>query len=308
MPPTVTQLSSAHAFTRLLALVGLVSALAFAGDRAMAWAGRELLLDSELRFSRLYRGELPARVLVLGNSRGVNALLAPALEERTGRQVRTLTWNGLSAELAGVLWFDWLERHEAPEVLLVEVSFLSVPNHQLGDFRPYYAWSERLSDLARDQAATSWWGCRVARLYCLNSPLTFRAAYYAGRSDQGWVNRYGISPALLAATDTMTPEALNPIRDHDVAALRRVLDSAEAAGTEVRLLWAPYLPAYRDKLHDPDAWRAEAERRLGRPVRDDSRTLTDPALFSDRIHLNDRGAEALADTLVGAGFVGRSDR
>jgi len=66
------------------------------------------------------------------------------------------------------------------------------------------------------------------------------------------------------------------------------------------LLWSiePLIPAFK-----PDS-----ERRLGRPVRDDSRTLTDPALFSDRIHLNDRGAEALADTLVGAGFVGRSDR
>lgn len=295
--------SSLQAFGRLALLVALVGGVALAGDRLLGWVGHRLLLESEFRFSRLYRGDLPAETLVLGNSRAVNALLAPALEERTGRTVRSLAWNGLSAELGRVLWADWLERHEPPELLLVEVSFVTGSNRQLGDFRPYYRWSPGLGELARRDASRAWGGCRVTRLYCLNSPLTLRAAYYATRSDQGWVNRYRISPALVAATDTLPPQAVDPILQANVEALRALLDSADEAGVEVRLLWAPYLPVYRARLPGAGAWLRSLEEALGRRVWDLSGALAGEALFSDRIHLNDAGARALADTLVARGFV-----
>jgi len=144
----------------------------------------------------------------------------------------------------------------------------------------------------------------VAALYCLNSPLTVRGAYYARRSDQGWVNRYRISPALVAATDTLSPQPLNPILPENVEALGAVLATARAAGVQVRLLWAPYLPAYRTRLPGAEAWLARAEALLGEPVWDHSGSLDDAAFFSDRVHLNDAGARALADTLVTRGFLG----
>lgn len=302
--PPVDERSSLQAFGRLVLLVALVGTVAFAGDRLAGWAGHRLLLESGFRFSRLYRAELPAETVILGNSRAVNALLAPALEERTGRSVRSLAWNGLSAELAGVLWEDWLERHPPPELLLVEVGFVTGSNRQLGDFRPYYGDSPRLRALARRDAARSLRACSVARLYCLNSPLTLRAAWYARRSDQGWVNRYRISPALVAATDTLPRDPVDPILPGNLEALRGIVAAAEEAGAEVRLLWAPFLPAYRARLDGARPWLHQVEAAAGRPVLDLSGGLADPTYFSDRIHLNDVGARALADTLVARGFVG----
>ncbi|MFQ5536402.1 MAG: SGNH/GDSL hydrolase family protein [Gemmatimonadota bacterium] len=296
-------LSTGAAYLRLAALLGMVLLVAAGGDRILGWAGQRALLSSQIRFSRLYRGDLSADLLVLGNSRAVNALLAPALEERSGRAVRTLAWNGLSAELSRVFWEDWRDRHAAPSLVLIEVSFLTGSNRQLSEFRPYFPHSPRLSELAQRDAPRAFWGCRTAALYCLNSGLTMRALYYRRRSDQGWVNRYRITPGLLAATDTLPAVPVAPVLPQNVAALKNIIAEATAAGTRVRLVYTPYLPAYRRKLRDVEAWLHSVEEALGLPVADYSEALDDPAFFSDRIHLNERGAEALADLLQADGVL-----
>ena len=86
----------------MAALVLTVAGVTLVGDRAVGCGGTRLLMQSQIRFSRLYAGDLGADVLILGNSRAVNTLFAPALEEGTRSRVRSLAWNGLSAEIAEV--------------------------------------------------------------------------------------------------------------------------------------------------------------------------------------------------------------
>jgi tetrahydromethanopterin S-methyltransferase subunit C len=56
---------------------------------------------SETRFSMIYRGGHEGSMVVLGNSRGVNAIYAPEVQKRTG--VPTIGYNGLSMEAVEVL-------------------------------------------------------------------------------------------------------------------------------------------------------------------------------------------------------------
>lgn len=296
-------LSPAATARRLVTLAAVVFLVAAVGDRVLGAAGTTLLERSQLRFSRLYRGDLPADVLILGNSRGVNTLSAPALSDETGLRVRSLAWNGISAEIGEDLWLDWLDRHAAPKLVLVEVSFLTGSNRQLSDFSPYFTLSTRLADLARRDIPHTYWGCRVSRLFCLNSELTLRALAYARKSDQGWANQYTITPALLEETRNLPPQPMDPVLPADVAALEGILASARAAGAQVRLLYGPYLPAYRAHLEDVPGWIEGVERAVGAPVRDYSQAVSDPDLFSDRIHMNARGARSFAATLVRDGVL-----
>lgn len=296
-------IGASTAYRYLVGLVALVSALAFCGDRALGWLGRELVYSSEMRFSRLYRGDLEADVLVLGNSRAVHMFLAPALEKRIGRRVRNLAWNGLSAQLSEALWLDWLDRHPPPDLVLIEDSFLIERNHRLGELRPFYPVSDRLSRLAREQSSRDYWGCRLSRLYCLNSQLTIRAAYYAWRSDQGWVNRDHISRRLIDATKALPVRNLARARPENLDALSRIIRSAESSGARVRLVHAPYLPAYRARLRNFDQWLTRVEGALGREIHDYSDALDDSACFIDRIHLNRTGSLALMDLLLVDGIL-----
>ena len=280
-----------------------VAAVTFVADRTFGWGGTRLLMESQIRFSRLYKGDLSADVLILGHSSDVDSLFVPALEERTGSRVRSLAWNGLSAEIAEALWLDWVDRHPAPRLLLLEASFVTGSNRLLGDLRPYYRVSERLSALARRDVPTSYWGCRVARLYCLNSEVTLRGVAYARKQDQSWVNRYRITPALIAGTRDLPPQVLDPATQSNLEALRRILTSADAAGTEVILLVGPYLPSFREKLSNTEEWRSDLEAALSRPIADYTASVRDSEFFSDRIHMNDVGARAFADVLVNDGVV-----
>jgi hypothetical protein len=284
----------------MAAVVFLVAAV---GDRVLGTAGTALLERSQLRFSRLYRGDLSADVVILGNSRGVNTLSAPALSDQTGLRVRSLAWNGISAEIGEALWKDWLDRYPAPRLVLVEVSFLTGSNRQLSDFSPYFTVSPRLASLARRDIPHTYWACRVSRLFCLNSELTLRALAFARKSDQGWANQYTITPALLEETRHLPPQPMDSILPSDVEALRRILTSARAAGTRVRLIYGPYLPTYRQHLVDVPGWIAGVEQAVGAPVLDYSDAVSDPDLFSDRIHMNARGARVFATTLVRDGLL-----
>lgn len=299
----MSALTSASFARRLLGLTAVVMVVAFGADRLLGIGGTALLKRSELRFSRLYRADLAADVLVLGNSRGVNTLLAPALEQESGLRVRSLAWNGISAEIGEALWLDWLERHPAPELLLVEVSFLTGANRQLSDFSPYFPFSDRLASLARREIPRTYWGCRAARLHCLNSELTLRALAYADRTDQAWANQYTITPALLEEARTMEAQRPDTVLRANVEALRRIMESARSSGTRIRLLQGPYLPAYRDALTGHSAWLEDVARALGTPVADYTGAVSDTDLFSDRIHMNARGARAFAAVLVGDGLL-----
>ena len=62
-----------------------------AGDRAFSWLAQRVLVRSQFRYSRLYRGGNDAEIVILGDSRGVNSFYAPGMEKLTGARVLNLS-------------------------------------------------------------------------------------------------------------------------------------------------------------------------------------------------------------------------
>jgi hypothetical protein len=282
-------------------LLGLV-ALTWAGDRVLAAALAPLVLESEQRFSRLYRGGLAPDVVVLGNSRGVNAFYAPRLSEVTGLRVWNLSYNGMSSELAAAVFEDYLDRNRAPRVLVLEVTSVYSAHEAVRDLRLYRRFSPRLAELNRRHdpkgAATS----RLVHLYDYNNEMFGRTLFYQRRSDQDWINRGRIAPELLASLDTLGTVELRMPADN-LAALDRLVRRARDAGIRVELVVSPFLPAYREKIGNYEEWKRRLSAELdGARIWDFSTSVADVDAFGDRIHLNQRGSELLLPQLLAAGL------
>jgi hypothetical protein len=284
--------------TWLAALV----ALTWAGDRALSAALAPLVLRSEWRFSRLYRGGLTPDVVVLGNSRGVNAFYAPRLSEAAGVRVWNLSYNGMSSELAAAVFEDYVEHNRAPRVLVLEVTSVYSAHEAVRDLRLYRRFSPRLAELNRLHdprgAATS----RLVHLYDYNNELFGRTLYYLGRSDQSWINRGRIAPEMLASVDTLSTVELR-LPEGNLAALERLVRRAREAGIRVELVISPFLPAYRARIGNYEEWKETLSEALGGArIEDFSTAVTDVDAFGDRIHLNQLGSELLLPSLLAAGI------
>jgi hypothetical protein len=284
--------------TWLLALL----ALTWLGDRALSALLAPVVLRSEQRFSRLYRGGLAPDVVVLGNSRGVNAFYAPRLSEVTGLGVWNLSYNGMSSELAAAVFEDYLEHNRAPRILVLEVTSVYSAHEAVRDLRLYRRFSPRLAELGRRHDPRGAALSRLVHLYDYNNELFGRALYYQGRSDQSWINRGRIAPEILASVDTLSTVELR-LPEGNLAALQRLVRRARGAGIRVELVISPFLPAYRARIGNYDAWKDALSEALGEgPIEDFSTTVTDVDAFGDRIHLNQRGSELLLPSLLAAGI------
>lgn len=282
--------------------MAVFAAIAVAGDRGAGCALEKLALSSELRFSRLYRGGVDADIVVLGNSRAADCCPAPAMARATGRSVFSLAYNGASAEIAEALFFDYLESNRAPRVVLVELAFLDSGPLLLRDLKLYAERSERLRRLIRERAPSIARGARVSRLFAVNSELLLRSLLYLRRDDQSYTNRRRISAAALAALENAPAEPLR-IRPENLHALRRIIAAGAERGIDVRLFVSPYLPQTRDRMQI-DRWQTAVAAALpDSQIWSFADALADPALFADRIHVNERGAAALLEIMVERGLL-----
>lgn len=282
-------------------LVGFALAFAVA-DRVVAWGLERLLLKSQFRYSVMYRGGLEAEVVILGNSRGVNGFYAPDLARALGRRVLNLSFNGLSAEMGEVLLLDYLERNPAPRRLWLEVTNLHNGGLNGNVLQLYGGMSPRLAEAWRaEQPTTAWMQRWVSQAYRFSGEFYLRALYYLRRSDQDWINRYRIDEAFAARfvpTEAMQAGWAAPAPER-LAALRRTIEIAEAAGIEVSLVVTPYLPNYIKGIEAYPVWRSEVERVLGRPILDLSHALEKAAHFADPLHMNLEGFRVLLPELLG---------
>jgi hypothetical protein len=289
--------STRAALIRLAVLVVIV----FVGDRTLAWELGRVLLQSQARYSVLYRGGPPADVVAVGNSRGVNGFYAPALEKELGMKVQNLSYNGLSMGLAEALVHDWVEHHGKPRVLVLEVSNVANVNDVVGELLPYWIYSERLRAIGETEQPRTAAIVGVSHLFVFNCELFLRTLYYMHRSDQDWVNRYRMPSSLLEETRRMPPFEL-PAQDEGLAALGRIVAFAHEQGIALRLTVTPYLCDYLEHATNYQAWLDRIEKAAGERVWDAGCTDHDVAHFADRLHLNAEGAEALAASFVHDGF------
>jgi hypothetical protein len=96
---------------------------------------------------------------------------------------------------------------------------------------------------------------------------------------------------------------MKTITQEELRSLQALSDVAIEHGIEMRIVIAPYLPAYRAKLKNFSQWKAELQAALPQvQIVDLSSELTDTASFADRLHTNFRGSGAILDALQRQGM------
>jgi len=276
--------------------------LFLAGDRVIASLLDKVVLRSGFRFSTLYRGGQQYDTLILGNSRGVNSFYAPAVEEATGKTTLNLSYNGLSADLAEALFMDYLDRNGKPKLLILEISNVAHKSALLNELKLYIVHSERLSKLFRkaNPGAAFWTG--ASRVFQFNGEMFLRTLYYLNTSDQSWINRYRIGPAMVQSLREAQGEELGLLPEN-LDALRHIIDTAKQNGIAVRLVIGPYLPQYRQHLTNLSGWIKTLQSvATDVPIWDYSTAVEDIGSFADRLHLNYDGSLLLLKRLKEDGF------
>jgi hypothetical protein len=273
-------------------------AVVIAGDHLLALGLQQVLVRSQFRFSRIYRGGNDADVVVIGDSRGVHSFYAPALEQMTGLRVLNLSYNSLSPHIAEALLLDYLERNRAPRIVVIEATSTITSGALTPELRTYAGFSPRL---AAQYAGVHPVASKMARLFWLfplNSELFLEGLHYMRRGDQDWILREKMPPGLRGPYDRWR---LTPLPE-EVDALARIVRMLRERGIEVRLVVAPYAPnkqpANAQELVDL------IEQRTQTRVWNYVGALPEQDDFADTVHLNERGSRALLGMLVRDGAFG----
>jgi hypothetical protein len=283
----------------------VLSTVFLGGDRLISSLLDTVVLSSQFRFSLLYSGGHHYDILILGNSRGVNTFYAPAIQAVTGKTVLNLSYNGMSADVAEALFLDYLDRNSKPELVIIEITNLTHGIELLHDLKLYSNRSMRLSSLLmKNNPDLARW-IATSHLYRLNSEMFLRALYYQTSSDQTWINRYQINPALLRSAENGPSESVRAL-PQNLAAMKRIVATAQMRGIGVRMVVGPYLPAYGKHLTNLQQWVREIEEEMGIDIRvwDYSDAITDVSTFADRMHLNYEGSRALLRLFIRDGIFG----
>jgi hypothetical protein len=279
---------------RALIWFAALLALVFAGDRVLAWALDQVLVRSQFRFSRLYRGGNDADILVLGDSRGVHSFYQPEIEKLTGLRTFNLSYNSMSTRIAEAVLRDYLDHNRAPRLVVIEAT-CTIPGGALAvELRTFARFSPRLAALYAEGHPYGALTGRLLHLFPLNSEFYLEALHYRNQSDQDWIN-HSTMPAGLRA-EQPGPWALP--RPENLEAMNRIVALLRQRGIEVRLVIAPYwpvpvnMPAIANAI-DVSVHRADPQLH----VLNYASAVSDPEEFADRVHLNERGSVALLEIL-----------
>lgn len=269
-----------------------------AGDRIGAFICSRVLLASQFRFSRVYRGGTNADVLVIGDSRGVHSFYAPTIEKLTGRPALNLSFNSMSMPIAEALLADYLDRNAAPRMVIIETTCVVVNRGLVSELRTYAGLSKRLETLyAREHPRAAAAG-RLFRLLPYDSEFFLRALMYLRRSDQDWINRNVIAPHLAAS-----PRGRWSPRPHqeNLDALGRLVPLLRARGIEVKLVIAPY---HRSVMVDMNEITPGVTRSVpGARVMNYADAIEESRYFADGVHMNAEGSEVFLRMLCSDGVL-----
>jgi hypothetical protein len=276
----------------------------FAGDRTGGLALDELLERSPQRFCRLYSGRMAADIVCLGNSRGMFSLAAPEIAKATGRTAVNISYNGMTVQIARALFADYVRDNGAPKLLVIEGSFVTTETGRglVAEYKPWFNQSPGLLALGEKYCLSEANATQLTWLYRYNSELALRALYYLARrqSDQSPRMTGSISAKLLEEVEESEPAALE-VQPDELAALKNLVSEARAAGTEVKIVFAPYLPAYADKITNLKSMMDEVSQATGSEVVDITHSISDTKLFADRVHLNPGGVAEATKLLLERG-------
>lgn len=284
---------------RLLSCIALIVAMVATMDRVLASALGDLLLRSDDRFMAVYRPSppdaSPADVVVLGNSRADNHFPVAAVKAATcGGSAINLGMGGAPTTVSDALWQDYLERHGAPRLLILEPTGVVDNPRVLADVPLLSHYSERVDELVRKTDHAQWLSNKLFHLMAFNSNQTIRlAAGLVRPSDDRTLS--GVVPPPLRAQLANAPEEEMVGYQPNWEALDRIVQSAQAHGTKVAVVVTPYFPVHSAKLTNFDAFFADMKRRFPADVAfiDGRRAVQKEEMFMDALHVNEDGVKAM---------------
>jgi hypothetical protein len=282
------------------------------GDRTAGHFLNNLTEKSQFRYSRLYRGDAAADILLVGNSRGLG-FYQPYIEEMTGKKTFNLSYNGMPIDLAHVFVKDYLEKYPNTKKMVLDVTICDrVEEKLIASFSNYAPFSPNLDTLIKQIYPKGWYGGHLSNIYRYNSEIFQRTLYYTNKSDNDWLIDRVINDKMIAEAPAQTPYDLlattkNPTLKGDHAATKiqenakneaYILESvgktvrfAQSKGVDVKLVILPYYPAFHDKLRDLDWFKQKIERATGLEIHDYSKAIDDKNAFGDYMHINKYGSQ-----------------
>lgn len=276
--------------------------LTFIGDRLGGYLLKTMVENSQFRYSRMYRGEANAGILLVGNSRGLS-FYQPYMEEFTGMSTFNLSYRAMPMDLADVLVRDYFDIYDAPEYMLIDVTLCDRYNSQLiAGFNCYTPFSERLSNLIYQTSPKVQIGGKVSHLFRNNSEVFQRAFYYLNRSDEDWLLSREISNRMksdVVSIDSPTVELVPEM----IKVLADLVKDAQLKGVEVRLVVSPYYLPFAQKIVNLDEMIKRVEKETGLAVYDYSRSMAKDVEFGDYHHINVKGSKTFISLLKNDGVL-----
>lgn len=279
-------------------------AVALLLDRAGGLFLDKITRESQFRYSRLYNSNENADVLFVGNSRGLS-FYQPYAEEKTGLSTFNLSYNGMPISLAVPLVQDYLDRHQPPKVLVLDISILDslrMDNKLSYQFNHYTPYSERLSDLLRSEFRNDFYAGKLSHLYRYNSEVFQRTFYYWKKSDKDWLLDRVISPQMVNDVDKQ--QTLRFHYDQKMLGqLAEMVKYAQQKGTRVELVVNPYFPGFIPKIGNLDSLMTDIKLSTGVTVKNFENAVSAVSAFGDYQHVNKEGARLYMDKLIEAGVL-----
>ncbi|MFN3189923.1 MAG: hypothetical protein ACE361_05315 [Aureliella sp.] len=265
------------------------------GDQLGGAALNELVGRSGQRFSAIYRGDLNADVVILGNSRGIHMFHPPALSEALDRRFANLAFNDLPPAIMPLLWEDYLKSHPAPKRIILEVSSVGVQDYpgSLERFSYLIDCNPEIRSIIAKENRLHANLSQVSRLFRYNSPLTWRSLLFLCKSDQSWIMNSQLNGDMF----TKAIEESDAELRFDAArasALAEVVRLSQERGIMVECVLAPYEPRYAKRLERKKEWLEWLQGQIHHPIEDLSGALPDSIHFADHLHLHEDGAAHFA--------------
>ena len=284
--------------------------IALIGDRLVGYIFSGITQKSLFRYSRLYCGKPDsADILFVGNSRGLT-FYQPEVERITGMKTMNLSYNGMPADLAKNLVFDYLDHNPAPKIMIIDATICDRENDALkSSFNLYTPYSHRLDTLIRGIHVPDKWSGRkivmggsVSHLYLYNTELFQRVLYNRKKTDADWLIDRIISEG--AVNDTSFKSYQVRMFPNRVADLKEMIDTAQARGIKVQLVINPYYPPFAETVRDSflSPLKSYVENSTGLTVHDFSKVLTERDELGDYQHANKKGSIHYMNILMESGI------
>ena len=283
---------------KIISVIALIAVL-FTGDRLIGKAFQSQVTNSLFRYSRMYRGDAAADILIVGNSRGLN-IYQPYMEEQTGKKTFSVCYFSMPCEIAAALTQDYIDKYPSVKTVLVEISVVEMSDDKLlPGFTTYIPYSKRIDSVIKSKAYDVWKYSQVTHLYRFNNEVFQRALYYRSKLDDDWFYEREIGETLINDAENRSVEFRAP--DVHIKDLKDSADYCRAKNIDVKFVIGPFFPRY--KVKNLELLKQKVQTATGYTVYDYSYAIQDYTAFSDYLHANRKGGKKFVDLMIRDGLV-----